>query len=66
MHAGFVQYANVLSIVGDISQVALAERDREINDKPRFGDLALVGAMGGGDGDEQRLAQVIRLDDRVA
>ena len=66
MRTGIIRYTNVLSIVGDILQVALAERDRETNDKPRFGDLAMVGAMGPNDGEEQRLAQVIRLDGNVA
>jgi V/A-type H+/Na+-transporting ATPase subunit B len=62
VRTGLVRYTKVLAIVGDILQVALSARDREANDKPRFGDLALVG-----DGkDEPRLAQVIRLDGDVA
>ena len=62
MRTGLVRYTKVLAIVGDILQVALSARDREANDKPRFGDLALVG-----DGSEEpRLAQVIRLDGDVA
>ena len=62
MRTGLVRYTKVLAIVGDILQVALSGRDRESDDKPRFGDLALVG-----DGhDDPRLAQVIRLDGDVA
>jgi len=43
VQVGLVRHTRVRAIVGDILQVALSERDREVEDKPRFGDLALVG-----------------------
>lgn len=62
MRSGLVRYTKVLAIVGDILEVALSECDPEADDKPCFGDLALVGNAD----EERRLAQVIRLDGSVA
>ena len=54
-------YARVLSIVGDILQIALPQA-AAAGDGPRFGDLAEVRDVDG----RPRLAQVVRLDEGAA